>query len=140
MKKITIFLIAFLCVWKLEAQMLYPEVMSCFGGDAKNANVQLTFTAGEPLYQTVSNNAGILTQGFNQVVYVLSVTSVEEVGGYEFKAYPNPSSSIVNIEIATENKSKLDLKIIDIQGKLIFANKNINNLEQIDISSFTSGI
>lgn len=140
MKKITFFLIAFLCVWKLNAQVLYPEVMSCFGGTAQNSTVQLTWTAGEPLYETVSNNSGILTQGFNQVVYITTFTEIKEVSGFTINAYPNPVQSIVNISLIAEKHTKFNLKVVDLQGNTIYNIKTANDFEQIDVSNFTAGV
>jgi len=141
MKKITIFLVAFLCIWRLNAQVLYPDVMSCFGGSAQNATVQLTWTSGEPLYETVSNNSGILTQGFNQVLYITTdIFDLSTETGYILKAYPNPTQNIVNISMISDKSTKLNLKVLDLQGKTIFTLKTENNLEQIDFSNFSSGI
>jgi len=141
MRKIGLLLFSLLCVWKLNAQVLYPEVMSCFGGSAQNATVHLTFTAGEPLYTTVENTNNILTQGFNQTVFVSTqTTNIKEVEGYTLKVFPNPTQNIVNVEWQTEKTRALTLQITDMQGKTLLRRKTTNTSEQLDISAFADGL
>jgi hypothetical protein len=58
-------LLLFLNISSIKSQTLCPEVFSCFGGYIQNSSVQLSWTAGEPLYTTVQNMSNILTQDAN---------------------------------------------------------------------------
>ena len=141
MRLLSIFLLLFISAQVTRGQTLFPEVYSCFGGDAKNASVQLTWTAGEPLYTTVQNTNNVLTQGFNQTVYVSAVLmGLPEVDGYNISAYPNPTRGILNLRLQTENQQALDLQITDMFGRTLLSTKSTSDLEQLDISQFSVGL
>jgi len=136
-----LFLLAFLCVWKLDAQTLYPEVMSTFGGDAQTTAVQLTWTAGEPFYTTVASNETILTQGFNQTLVVIEVVTIApQFEEYQLAVYPNPTPNILNISMKAGLKNALILQIFDLQGRLLHTQKAQQNMERVDFSKFTNGV
>jgi len=52
--------------------------------------------------------------------------------------YPNPTNGIVNLEFAENNIKKLT--ILDITGKQVIEKTEVQQNEQIDVSSFDSGI
>jgi hypothetical protein len=61
--------------------------------------------------------------------------------GTDFAIYPNPSKNIFNLKSRTI--FNFDYSVTDITGKIIIQNKNVNikqNLYQLDMSDFTSGI
>lgn len=128
-------------VHAVDGQTLSPEVYSCFGGTADDATVQLTWTAGEPIYTTVQNSSNILTQGFNQSLYVTSVpTGIEEVSQNSIMAYPNPTTSIVNVALKMEKQRSFDMQLFDLSGKKLLALRSSSDLEQIDVSQFATGV
>lgn len=122
-----------------NAQTLFPDVMSCFGGSVENTSFQITWTAGEPFFETISNNDNILTQGFNQTVLVTLQNGLQEVDFFNINVYPNPSSSLLNVQLDL-NLSNLTIKIFDIKGIALTELHPKNNFEQIDISHYTSGL
>jgi len=141
MKKTVWLLFTLLCALQLNAQMLYPEVMSCFGGAAQNSAVHLTFTAGEPLYTTEQNHNAILTQGFNQSVFVSTqTTGIEEVTGYTINVFPNPTQSQIHLQWQTEKATELSLQLTDMNGKTLLKRNTTDTNEQIDLSKFANGM
>jgi len=112
-KSITLILLALLCYWKLEGQVLYPSVIGAFGGEFKNNSYHLTFTAGEPFFTTVSSNDVILTQGFNQtlVVTTQNTTDISILEGYELKAYPNPTSEYLILGMKSPHSDELLIEL-----------------------------
>ncbi|MEZ4798317.1 MAG: FG-GAP-like repeat-containing protein [Flavobacteriales bacterium] len=63
-----------------------------------------------------------------QVPVVVSViTAVEEVEGIEnLNVYPNPTSSILNVQFSNTASGKVDVRLVDATGRVIIAS-NINN-------------
>jgi hypothetical protein len=57
--------------------------------------------------------------------------------------YPNPSNDYVNIEVDFTNASELDIKVIDLLGKIIYKNnsgtKAIQFTDRIDVSKLAIG-
>ena len=141
MKKTGLLLIALLCVWKLDAQTLSPEVMSCFGGDAKNSNFQVVWTGGEPFYTTISSSDAQLTQGFNQTLTVELFTDVETLpDGFSFVVFPNPTQEVLNVTLTSENQTALYLQLIDLNGKVFLSKQATQSKEQLDVASLAKGI
>tara|TARA_B100001996_G_scaffold344831_1_gene300840 strand:- start:1688 stop:3292 length:1605 start_codon:yes stop_codon:yes gene_type:complete len=63
----------------------------------------------------------------------LNISEIEE---YKFEIYPNPTSGIINLN---NNGEVLNIKIYDINGKIVFENKNYS-LQQLNISKLNKGI
>lgn len=140
-KKLTLFLIAWLCIWKLDAQTLYPEVYSSFGGFAQNNSGMITFTAGEPLFETVSSGNNILTQGFNQTMMVTyAATGVLLIPDLKLTAYPNPTVDMVNVMVDNPSAYSLSLSVSDIKGNLLYRETHISTNTQIDLRTFATGV
>lgn len=140
MKKLSLLGTVYILVqMTLSGQTVFPEVFSSFGGAARNTNVDLTFTLGEPLYETVTNNSSILTQGFNQIS---KVTGVDALPTFDFVilAYPNPTASIINLKIQSDKFNGLDLSLMDVQGRVLLVKPIKTNLESINLTGFAGGI
>ncbi len=141
MKRIA--LLAFIMVLssKLDAQLIYPQVFSSFGGNLKNETVQLTWTAGEPLYETVSSNVGILTQGFNQTVYI--TTDIPDFPPYplpNLTVFPNPFQGILYVNLPTESSETLGIQLFDMFGRCILIKKTNSNLEELHLPHIANGM
>lgn len=60
----------------------------------------------------------------------------EEFAADSFAIYPNPTSGILNF--ATQET--VDVTIVDLQGKVVFTAKNINNGDSIDLNTLQTGL
>ena len=58
--------------------------------------------------------------------------------------YPNPNSGVFNLEVVNNEYKSLEVNILDITGKIIYAESIDNNTKvlkkQIDLSSYAKGI
>ena len=63
-----------------------------------------------------------------------SVLGFEEA--FEFKAYPNPSTSFINVNI--QNAKEIDFEIRNMSGQLVA--KNVTNNGVIDVNSIPTGV
>lgn len=56
--------------------------------------------------------------------------------------YPNPSSEILNIIISNADDTKIQVRITDVVGKIVFENNSLrsNNINSIEVANFPSGI
>jgi len=141
MRKFTLLIIIWLCVWKLDAQTLYPEVMSSFGGFAQNNSGIITYTAGEPLFETISSGNGILTQGFNQTIMVTyAATGVLLIPDLRLAAYPNPTIDMVQVMVDNTSGYVLTILMTDIKGNLLYRDTHVTTNSQIDLGSYATGV
>lgn len=58
------------------------------------------------------------------------------VSNNTIKLFPNPSTGIVNIQ----TKSKIDVDVYDITGKLIHSAFNVQNGDKLDLSNLKTGL
>ena len=82
--------------------------------------------------------AGEQTYYFDDVKFGDIVNSIDLTSLSKFNVYPNPTSDFWNIEL---NETEVaSLKIIDLQGKVVFNNYANQNSQVIDASSFPNGV
>ena len=121
-------------------QLLFPEVYSCFGGDTKNDFFEITWTAGEPLFETVSTEQNILTQGFNQTVRVVEeITAVEEYGP-DLAVFPNPASMFLTIRFPVDMQPPFLVRLVSLEGRAWYLAEVHDIKETIDVSGLPDGV
>lgn len=115
-----IFLVSFYV--KMEAQAIITS-----GGDYfSNVHGSLSSTTGEPITETFSGTANILTQGFQQTrLYLLSISLPEEQLNPKLQifAFPNPAKEFVKINIENVTTEHLSYDLFDVNGKLMLHNQ-----------------
>jgi hypothetical protein len=86
---------------------------------------------------TITDNAGNEnTCSFD--VTVNAYVGIADLSANGISIYPNPTNGIVKLEFANNNIQKLT--ILDVTGKQILEKTEVQQNEQIDVSSFNSGI
>ncbi|MCB0540935.1 MAG: PKD domain-containing protein, partial [Bacteroidetes bacterium] len=86
---------------------------------------------------TAYNTCGDTT--YCQEVSVVGTGIVQLSDGGTVKVYPNPAQSYINIELQNTVES-LQVRIIDLQGKIYMKTKIKPSKEQLDLSNLSSGI
>ena len=116
-------------------QVTTPTVITNSGGTFSNSSVIMDFSIGELAVQTLQNNE-ILTQGFHQGD--LKVTTAIFNLGIKTKIYPNPTTNFIIVEL--EKNVNADIKVYDINGKIVIEDKlNDENQKQLDFSFLKQG-
>lgn len=67
-----------------------------------------------------------------------TTVSVTEIAEQTISIYPNPTTSIVHLNLA--GKSIQNLKMVDVTGKIISEKNHVNSTETIDLSNFSNGL
>ena len=100
------------------AQSLSLDVITSSGAYFSNANCELSWTLGETVTETFSNEPKIyLTQGFNQSYSI--ITEVDDLApNYTIKVYPNPASDWIIIEWKDAIKDDY-IELYNSSGKLL---------------------
>ena len=129
-------LLLFLCFpIFIFGQVTTPTVITNSGGTFSNSSVIMDFSIGELAVQTLQNNE-ILTQGFHQGD--LKVTTAVFNLGIKTKIYPNPTTNFIIVEL--EKNVNADIKVYDINGKIVIEDKlNDENEKQLDFSFLKQG-
>ncbi len=94
-----------------------------------------------PLQQTwllrVDSN-GCYQTGCADVVGVTENIIEEEIN--EITIYPNPANEVLNVEFNNSKNAAIKLTVLNALGQTVYLNQSPENKQQIDISTFATGI
>jgi hypothetical protein len=127
------FLIIELACFTSHAQ----QVVSSSGNYYNNYSGSISYTVGEPIIETFSEENYILTQGFQQSNLI--VTAINELPGlnFEISVYPNPATEIVKLKIGKESSARMQYMLYDLNGKLLLQNKLAGIETEIPFNDFS---
>ncbi len=131
-----LFVVAFLgCINFAQAQ----ESINASGGVNIGTGGAVSFSVGQMVYTTDSKESGSMVQGI-QRPYRITTTDINKVNDdISFKAYPNPSSDDLFLEMNAYRSEKLVYHLYDIQGKLIMTNQIESPKTQINMRALAVG-
>ena len=119
-----------------QAQDLDQNVIGTAGNYFENGTASLSWTIGETVVETVSDETNTLTQGFQQGN--LSVTTLikqAEAVNY-LKVYPNPVENILHVET---DKTGVFYQLLNISGQSVSNGILENTKQEINLSAFPAG-
>ena len=115
------------------------ESINASGGVDIGSGGAVSFSVGQMVYTTDSKEAGSVVQGI-QRPYRITTTNIKKVNDdISFKAYPNPSSDDLFLEMNAYRSEKLVYHLYDMQGKLITTNKIESPKTQINMRALAVG-
>ncbi len=137
MKKIVLALLI-ISGWATSAcaQSIGPSILNAAGGSAVIGSDEFEWSIGEmTMVSTLSSSSVVITQGLLQPMPVtLGVPSVNPLA-QQLKVFPNPASSIVNVEYTSQAKGSLTYRLLDVAGKTIKSKTT-----QVDLGSTIIGL
>lgn len=125
----------------LFGQSIQPSVIASAGGTFTNGQLQLDWTIGETVIETVENGEHILTQGFHQPdIFTVSTLNFNE--NISLTLHPNPVQDQLhitgNLTIARNGQFQLFNAMSQLVWTAAFSGKTINTT--IDMTSLASGV
>lgn len=126
------------------SQSISRDVVAAGGDFQTTSNLSLSSTVGEPVIKTVSQSNIVLTQGFQQGNLTNSVGIDVPEHNLSINAYPNPTQNQVVLEMSATQDQGLSLMIFDVQGKLLKAPIERQELKgqnrfTVDLGNYTAG-
>jgi subtilisin-like proprotein convertase family protein len=122
-------------VWSTgeSTQTIVVDTASLGGSGVYNVNVVVTDTmSGCASNDTIIVNYSVCS-GLNEVKNNINLN-----------VYPNPSNGVFTLNVNTTDVNELDIKVMNIQGQVVFVKNNFDNVstinEQIDLSDNANGI
>jgi hypothetical protein len=79
----------------------------------------LHWTLGEPLTSTLIAGASQVSQGFHQQYFDNVSISPLFAGSYDLKAFPNPATDQVYLQIKRNDRRPLRARLIDLHGRVL---------------------
>jgi hypothetical protein len=135
MKHYLLILLIALCSTFLQAQ----EVVTTAGSYGETTSGSLSWTIGEPVIETITNETNTLTQGFQQSKLTVTTINDLKVSGIELSVYPNPTNSFLSIEVKTDKQRDFLLSLFDLNGRLILQKKMAGNKQTIKMQNYKPG-
>lgn len=104
-----------------------------------SAEYSLSYSIGEFSIHTLKNEGLTLTQGQQQST--LLITSVNTLySNLELQAYPNPTSSYLQLKAANYSKPSFTISFTSLSGQLLIENKTLPINQVINMQKYISGI
>ena len=118
------------------------SLISTTGGYLKTDNINLSWSLGEIVTETFSSNDIFLTQGFQQPDDFSTSIKTLKKESLSIQVYPNPSSTHFFIELPKSKyqSNKYKVHIYDAHGKIIMVKTIDQQLNNIDMQNWLSGI
>jgi len=117
--------------------MLAQEAIPATGGDVTESEGSVSYTIGQVLYITNTGTNGSVAEGVQQP-YELSVdVGIEQAKDINFicKAYPNPSTDLLILEVESAANEDLYFQLYDMMGKLLVSKKLLNIKTNISMAN-----
>ena len=134
MKKILVFIL-FISFTNVYSQ----ELISTSSAFVEKDGIKISWSIGEVVIGTISNNDIELTQGFLQPLIIdIFPTGIEEMYRLDMIAYPNPVFDKVLFK-GEDPMGEYNIRLVDKTGKVLLERRmNYNDLS-VDMSKYNYG-
>jgi hypothetical protein len=133
---------AFFCPALLLAQNVEPciSILAVAGNSTEIDGKSYTFTVGEMAIATLEGETRLLSQGFNQPECgrIISFISPPQVASPLLSVYPNPTTSLLTIEL--ERHAGVYLSILDVNGREILKKEVDAATYRLDCADLPAGL
>ena len=114
------------------------SVIGTTGNEGTVGNIVLSYTVGESFITTLENDSIVSSQGFHQPYYIVTTIEEQFLPG-KVNVFPNPTSSVLNVQFEDIVLENLIISFHDITGKLILTSKVTTNTWQTNLFSLANG-
>lgn len=140
----TTFLGCLLALFALKggAQELTRSVLAADGGSNSTTQVQLDWTLGEAVTETVYTSSHVFTQGFHQsLIHIERTSAPSPKGAFDVSIYPNPASALLNIKPVLSSDMIYDVSVVDAAGRVVSDQRLSaqDEISQVDVSRLPDG-
>jgi len=115
------------------------ESINALGGRDIGSGGSVSFSVGQLVFTTDSQSTGSIIQGIQRPFKIFASDIIQSESNVSFKAYPNPTTDNLYLELNESINEKLIYKLIDIQGKILLQNLILLPITQINMNSFSAG-
>jgi hypothetical protein len=124
-------------------QSISRQIIGSAGSNMSNSDVNISWTVGEPVTKTFSNNDYILLQGFHVGPISAQIADYvyENFSGLNISLYPNPVEDQLVIEFDELCEKPVVLQLFSITGEMMLSMKipAFSLRERLSLSDYNSG-
>ena len=103
------------------------------GGDASGNGGTVAYSIGQVFSITNSNVSGTVSQGVQQANEIFTLSIKESELNISISVFPNPTSSILNLQIKNYNNEKLSYQLFNVQ---VVTQQTQINTESLPIATY----
>jgi len=118
MKKLFILTFTLMALFA-NAQQTAPQVIATSGNISQQGNASISYTIGETVTQTATNGTTILTQGYQQPHYNITLLPPYQNTLPNIQIFPNPTTDQLQITFDNEQELQTTIYLTDAAGKQI---------------------
>ena len=118
------------------------ELNPAAGDFYTGSDFTLSWTIGEGIIETFSNDDMVLTQGFQQPSLKITLIEESDEGNFQINVYPNPTSDFLTINIVSEDEISCTTSLYDMAGRLLYSKalKGSELTENINLTKYSSDL
>jgi len=118
MKAILLLTALYLAV-NANAQQTTPQVIATSGNVSQQGNASISYTIGETVTPTATNGTTIITQGYQQPHYNITLLPPYQNTLPNIQIFPNPTTDQLQITFDNEQELQTTIYLTDAAGKQI---------------------
>lgn len=117
------------------------EVIPSAGGNVSGTDGSVSYTIGEVIYTTASGPDGSAATSVQQPYEISTVQGIKDFENISlsWKAFPNPTSNFLILQIENDEFNDLYFQMFDINGQILESKKIIGIETRIDMVKFKPG-
>jgi len=135
LKQCTIIMFGLVLTIYVQAQEAIPAA----GGDASGSGGSVSYTIGQLLFTTNTGTNGSVTEGVQQPYEISVVVGIEQAKDINLicKAYPNPTTDLLILEVDVAAADNFFFQLYDIMGKLLVSKEIIDIKTTISMANLS---
>lgn len=115
------------------------QAVTASSGDASGNGGTSAYSIGQVVYTVCTGTNGSVAQGVQQPYEISIVLGIDNHSiNLELKAYPNPTTIFLTLNVGKAELSTLNFQLYDMSGKLIESRKIISGTETIGMKNLPS--
>ncbi len=119
------------------SQSISRQVIGSAGKTQSNANLKVSWSAGEPVVGLMTAGGNQLGNGYYPAKDVQALKIQENALDLQIKVYPNPTSEMLYVSHSVLNT--FSIQIMDLNGKKIYSG-TITKDTPLNVSNYTPGM
>jgi len=118
-KKLKLCTTILICLGALSLQA--QEIITSTGGNITGSGGSVNYSIGQLFYQVLESTGGSVTEGAQQPYEISVITALEDMQGISLtlRAYPNPATDHLMLEIGEIELRGLSFQLFDMQGQIL---------------------
>jgi len=122
-----------------QAGIYSQTAVPATGGNISDVGGTVSYTVGEVVYTTISNNNVTITQGVQQPYEIFTVGIEDGINeNISLSVFPNPSENELNLQVDGADYSNYSFQLSDLQGKILESGNISTNLTLLNLTDYPS--